>query len=111
MPASLFLLPARIADVLATTCLTASDGFKRLGPTAGAILGYFVAFYFRSITLRTIRPGMAYAIWSGLGTVLIAIAGWLVFKQRLDAPAIIGMSLIVAGVFVMQFFSKAQLGG
>lgn len=111
MPAAVFLILAIIAEVFATTCLTASDGFKQPWPTAGAIVGYLIAFYFLSITLRTIPTGVAYAIWSGLGTVLIALSGWVVFKQRLDAPAALGMTLIVAGVFVMQFFSKTYVNG
>lgn len=111
MPAMLSLLLAIFAEVFATTSMTASDGFTRTWPTIASIAGYLVAFYFLSLTLRTMPTGVAYAIWSGLGTVLIGVAGWLVFKQRLDLPAIIGMALIVAGVCVMQFFSKAQLHG
>ena len=111
MPALLSLVIAILAEVIATTCLTASKGFTQPAPTAGALLGYLVAFYFLSLTLRTMSTGTAYAIWSGLGTVLIAIAGWLVFKQRLDFPSVLGMTMIVAGVFVMQFFSKAGVSG
>lgn len=111
MPALIYLLFAILAEVFATTCMTASNGFTRLWPSIGSVVGYLIAFYLLSLTLRTIPTGVAYAIWSGLGTVLIGIAGWVVFKQRLDLPAIIGMALIVSGVFVMQFFSKAQLGG
>lgn len=111
MPALIYLFFAILAEVFATTCMTASNGFTRLWPSMGSVVGYIIAFYLLSLTLRTIPTGVAYAIWSGLGTVLIGIAGWAIFKQRLDLPAIIGMGLIVAGVFVMQFFSKAQLGG
>mgnify|MGYP003676187917 FL=1 len=71
------------------------------------VLGYGVAFYFLSLTLKTIPTGIAYAIWSGVGVVLISLVGWWLFRQALDLPAIIGMSLIVAGVIVINVFSKA----
>lgn len=103
------LIFAIVSEVVATSFLTASDGFTRLVPTLAAILGYLVSFYLLSITLRHIPTGVAYAIWSGIGTVLIAIAGWAFFKQRLDAAAIVGMTLIVAGVVVMQVFSNSNV--
>jgi len=99
------LLGAIISEVIATSALKASSGFTRLGPSVVVAVGYAVAFYLLSLTLRTIPVGVAYAIWSGLGIVLVALIAWLFYGQRLDAAAIIGMTLIVAGVVVMQKFS------
>ena len=79
----------------------------RLGPSLLVAAGYGVAFYFLSLTLKTVPVGVAYAIWSGAGIVLIALIGWVVLKQPLDLPAMLGMALIVAGVAVIQLFSKA----
>ena len=73
------------------------------------VVGYGVSFYFLSLTLRTIPVGVVYAIWSGVGIVLISLLGWIVYKQSLDTPAVIGMSLIVAGVVVLNVFSKAAV--
>ena len=97
---------AIICEVIATSLLKASEGFNRLWPTVGSIVGYCMAFYFLSITLKTIPTGVVYAIWSGVGIVLIAIVGWVAFKQRLDLPALLGMGLIAAGVIVINVFSK-----
>ena len=102
-----YLLTAIVAEVIATSALKASDGFSRLWPSVITVAGYMVAFYCLSLTLRTIPVGIAYAIWSGLGVVLITIAAWVLFGQKLDLPALIGMALIVAGVVVMNVFSKA----
>ncbi len=102
----LYLLAAIVAEVIATSALKASEGFTRLGPTAMVVVGYGVAFWLLSLTLRTIPVGLAYATWSGLGIVLIAIVGWLAFGQKLDAWAVLGMSLIVAGVLIMNLLSK-----
>jgi len=104
----LFLAGAIAAEVVATSALKASEGFTRLWPSVVVALGYGVAFYLLSLTLRTIPVGIAYAIWSGIGVVLIALIGWAVLKQPLDAPALLGMALIVAGVLVIQLFSKAS---
>jgi len=98
---------AIIAEVIATSALKASDGFTRLGPSLLVVFGYGVAFYCLSITLRTLPVGVVYAIWSGAGVALIALIGWLLFGQSLDAPAIAGMALIVAGVLVLNVFSKS----
>lgn len=95
------------AEVLATSALKASEGFTKPLPTLSMALGYTIAFYFLSLTLRTIPVGIAYAIWAGLGVVLITLVGWLQFDQKLDAAAIIGMGLIVTGVAVMNLFSTA----
>lgn len=102
----LFLLLAIITEVIGTSALKASDGFTRFWPAMIVICGYGVAFYFLSLTLRAIPVGVAYAFWSGVGIVLITLAAWLFFDQRLDFPAILGIALIIAGVVVMNVFSK-----
>jgi len=104
----LFLAVAILAEVIATSSLKASAGFTRLLPSIATVAGYGVAFYFLSLTLATIPTGIAYAIWSGVGIVLISLIGWMVFGQKLDAPAIAGMGLIVAGVLVINLFSKSS---
>jgi len=101
----LYLAIAIVAELIATSSLKASDGFTRLLPSAITIVGYLVSFYFLSQTLREIPVGIAYAIWSGVGIVLISIIGLVFFKQHLDLPALIGIGLIVAGVIVMNVFS------
>ena len=106
--AYLFLGIAIVAEVGATTALKASDGFTRLAPSALVVAGYAVSFYFLSLTLRELPTGIAYAIWSGVGIVLISLLSWLVFRQRLDLPALLGMGLIMAGVIVINVFSKSS---
>jgi small multidrug resistance pump len=106
MNAYAYLALAIAAEVIATSALKASEGFTRPGPSLLVAAGYGVAFYFLSLTLKTVPVGVAYAIWSGAGIVLIALIGWLVLKQPLDLPAMLGMGLIVAGVVVIQLFSK-----
>ena len=101
------LLIAIIAEVIATSALKASEGFTKLWPSIIVVIGYGAAFYALSLALREIPMGVAYAIWSGLGLILITLTGWLLYGQRIDAPALIGMVLIVAGVVVMNVFSKA----
>lgn len=102
-----YLAIAIAAEVVATSALKASDGFTKAGPTVVVVLGYGVAFYFLSLVLKSVPVGVAYAIWSGVGIVLIATIGWLFMKQSLDAGAIAGIALIVAGVLVIQLFSKS----
>lgn len=102
----LFLGVAIAAEVVATSSLKASAGFTRLLPSVLVIVGYAVAFYFLSLTLKAIPVGIAYAIWAGLGIVLISLVGWLAFGQRLDLASILGMGLIVSGVVVINVFSK-----
>ncbi|MBO9696558.1 MAG: multidrug efflux SMR transporter [Sphingopyxis sp.] len=97
---------AIVAEVVATSFLKQSDGFRNLGPSLIMAAGYVVAFYFLSLALRDIPTGVAYAIWSGVGIVLIATVAWVFQGQRLDAPAIAGMTLIVAGVAIMNIWSK-----
>lgn len=104
----LYLTIAIIAEVIATSALKASEGFTRMVPSAVVVVGYGLAFFMLSQTLRTIPVGVAYAIWSGVGIVLVSVVGFLLFKQRLDAPALLGIGLIIAGVLVMQVFSKTS---
>jgi len=101
------LAVAIVSEVIATSALKASEGFSRTGPSLIVIAGYGIAFYCLSLTLKSIPVGIAYAIWSGLGIVLVSAAGWILYKQKLDAGAIIGMMLIVAGVIVVNVFSKS----
>ncbi len=103
----LYLAIAIVAEVIATGALKSSAGFSKLGPSLLVILGYGIAFYFLSIVLKTVPIGIAYAIWSGLGIVLVSLLGILFFKQSLDMAAIIGLSLIVIGVIVIQAFSDS----
>jgi len=101
------LAAAIVAEVIATSALKSSDGFSRLWPSLLVVAGYGAAFFLLSLTLRAIPVGIAYAVWSGVGIVLVAAIAWLVHGQRLDAPAMLGMALIVAGVVVLNVFSKA----
>lgn len=101
------LFAAIILEVAGTTALQASQQFTRPLPTALMAASYLAAFYFLSLALRAIPVGIAYAIWSGMGIVLISLVGLIVFKQKLDPPAIIGLGLIVTGVIVVNAFSKA----
>ena len=103
----LFLAVAILAEVIATSSLKAADGFKKFWPSLLVIVCYSLSFYFLSLTLRDIPVGMVYAIWSGVGVVLITLIAWIIYKQHLDLPAIIGMLLIVVGVVVMNLFSKS----
>ncbi len=103
-----FLVVAIICEVFATSTLKSTEGFSRLWPTTAVVAGYTLSFYFLSLTLRTIPVGVAYAIWSGLGTILIVLIAWLVMKQKLDIPALAGIFLIVAGVIILNLFSKSS---
>ena len=107
MPAYLSLAVAIVAEVIATTALKSSQGFTRLWPALIVVLGYGVSFYCLSLTLRTMPTSVAYAIWSGVGLVLITLAAWLIHQQRLDWPAVAGIALIVAGVMVINLFSAS----
>ncbi len=101
-----YLGVAIVAEVIATSALKASDGFTRAGPSVVTVVGYAIAFYCLALTLRVIPTGIDYAIWSGIGIVLISAVGWVWFRQALDLPALIGLGLIVAGVMVVNLFSK-----
>ena len=98
---------AIVCEVVATSFMKQSEQFTRLVPSLITVAGYAAAFYCLSVVLRTIPMGVAYAIWSGVGIVLVALVGWMVFKQHLDVPAIIGMAMIVGGVLVINLFSQA----
>ncbi len=102
----LYLAIAIIAEVVGTSFMKQADGFTKLAPSLVCAVSYIVAFYFLSLTLKTIPTGMAYAIWSGAGIVLIAAAAWIFQGQKLDAPAMLGMGLIISGVLVMNLYSK-----
>jgi small multidrug resistance pump len=103
----LYLFVAIIAEVIATSALKATDGFTRLLPSAIVVVGYAAAFYFLALTLRTIPIGVAYAIWSGVGVILVSLVGVVLYKQVVDMPMAIGIALIIAGVLVMNVYSKA----
>ena len=107
MGAWLTLTLAILAEVVATSALKASEGFSRLLPSTVVVIGYGVAFYFLSLTLRHIPVGIAYAVWSGAGTVLIVLIGVLAFRQKIDLAGIVGIALIVAGVLVLNLLSKS----
>ena len=100
------LVGAILCEVAATLSLRLCEGFTRLVPSLVVVAGYSLAFYLLSFALKMIPVGIAYAIWSGIGMVVIAVFGWIVFKQILDVPAIIGLVLILAGVLVINLFSK-----
>lgn len=103
----IYLLIAILSEVTATTALKASDQFTRLWPSVIVVLGYASAFYFMSLTLRSIPVGISYAIWSGVGIILISITGYFFYHQKLDTPAMIGMAFIIAGVLIINLFSKS----
>lgn len=104
--AYLYLAIAIVAEVTATSALKASAEFTRLWPSVVVVVGYSAAFYFMTLVLRTIPVGITYAIWSGVGIVLVAVVGALLYKQVPDLPAMVGMALIVAGVAVIHLFSN-----
>jgi small multidrug resistance pump len=108
MNAWLTLGLAILAEVIGTSALKASNGFSNLLPSIVVIVGYGVAFFCLSLTLRQMPIGIAYAVWSGAGTALIALIGVVLYKQRLDMPAMIGIGLIVTGVLVLNLFSKSS---
>ena len=103
----LALAIAIIAEVIGTTALKASNEFTRLWPSLIVMAGYGTAFYFMALSMRVLPVGIMYAIWSGMGIVLVSIIGWVVYRQALDVPAMIGMGLIIAGAIVINVFSKS----
>lgn len=107
MKAWLTLGLAILAEVIATSALKASNGFSNLWPSIVVVVGYGVAFFCLSLTLKQMPLGIAYAVWSGAGTALIALIGVTIYQQKLDLPAIVGIALIVAGVLVLNLFSKS----
>ena len=102
----IYLAIAIVSEVVATSALKSAEGFTRLLPSVLVVVGYALAFYFLSLTLRTIPLGVAYAIWAGVGVALVALVGWVVYHQSLDIAALIGIALIVSGVIVLNLFSK-----
>jgi len=103
----IYLAIAIVAEVIATSALKASEGFTKPIPNIIVVLGFCTAFYLLSLVIKTVPIGVAYAIWSGFGIVLISIAGLILFGQKLDLAAIIGIVLIISGVVIMNFFSKS----
>ncbi|WNM57704.1 DMT family transporter [Candidatus Nitrospira allomarina] len=102
----LYLFLAIVAEVIATSSLKAAEGFTKLGPSLLVVIGYFAAFFLLSLVLRSMTVGIAYAIWSGVGIVLLALVGAVAFREIPDTPAVIGMGLIIAGVIVIHVFSQ-----
>ena len=104
----IYLILAVAAETIGTTALHASQQFTRLVPSIVVVVAYAVAFYLLSLTLRTMPVGIMYAIWSGLGIVLIALIGYAVFGQKLDGPAILGIAMILGGILVIHLFSATS---
>ena len=104
-----YLLLGIIAETIATSSLKYTQEFKKLWPSAGVLLLYVISIFFLTLSLRAIPVGIAYAIWAGLGIICVAILGFLWHKQKLDAPAIIGISFILAGVVLINLFSKSVI--
>ena len=102
----IFLFLAIMLEVVGTSGLKASEQFSKLLPSVITVVAYVCAFYFLGLTLKTLPVGIAYAIWSGVGIVLISVIGLIFFKQSVDLPAILGLGLIIAGVIVINIFSK-----
>jgi small multidrug resistance pump len=102
-----FLALAILAEVIATTALARSESFTRLWPSVVTVVGYVIAFWLLSYPLRVMPTGIVYAIWSGMGIVLISAVAWIWYRQTLDLAALIGLGLIVAGVLVVNLFSKS----
>lgn len=103
----LYLIVAIIFETIGTSALQASQQFTRTGPTLVVIIAYAVSFYLLGLSLKYMPVGIVYAIWSGLGIVSITIIGFVVFGQRLDTPALIGLAMILGGVLVIHLFSKS----
>ncbi|MBB4514134.1 DMT family transporter [Paraburkholderia fungorum] len=108
MPPYALLAIAIVAEVVATSAMRASEGFSRLVPSAVVVIGYGIAFYLLSLTLKSIPVGIVYAVWAGAGIVLITLVALVLYRQVPDVPAIIGLGLIIAGVAVLNIFSKMQ---
>ncbi|CAM3850579.1 multidrug efflux SMR transporter [Vreelandella rituensis] len=104
--AFVYLILAIIAEVVATSALKASSGFTQPMPTLVVVVGYGLAFYLLSLVLRSLPVGLAYAIWAGLGIVLVTVAGMVVYGEKPDLPAVIGIGFIVVGVVTLQLFSN-----
>lgn len=109
MKSWVFLAVAILGEVVATSALKASDEFSKLTPSVVVFVGYLISFYCLSVALKTIPVGVAYAIWAGLGIVLVAGISWLLYGQKLDLGAVVGMTLILTGVVVMNLFSNTTV--
>ncbi|ORE89075.1 quaternary ammonium compound-resistance protein QacE [Oceanococcus atlanticus] len=107
----LFLAVAICGEVIATSALKSSDGFTKLMPSIVVVSGYAIAFYFLALALKSIPVGIAYAVWAGLGIVLVAAIGWLLYGQKLDLWAFVGIGLIISGVAVLNLLSKVSAHG
>lgn len=107
LPAYALLGAAILAEVIGTSALKASEGFTRPLPSALTAVAYVAAFYALSLTLKTVPLGIAYGVWSGVGIVLVSAVGWVLYDQRLDAAALLGIGLILAGVLVIHLFSRS----
>jgi small multidrug resistance pump len=100
---------AIISEVIATASLKSTEGFTKFLPSTIVLIGYCAAFYFLSLTLDAIPIGVAYAVWSGVGIVGIAIISWIFYGQNLDLASIIGMGLIITGIIVMRLYSDVAV--
>lgn len=105
--AFLYLLIAILAEVIATSAMKASDGFSQLLPSGITILGYAFAIYFLSLTMKSIPIGITYALWSGAGIILVSLVGFFYYKQHLDVAAVIGLVFMIAGIMIINLFSKS----
>lgn len=105
----LFLLIAVMFETFGSSCLQASHQFTRFWPSVGVIIGFAGAFYFFTMVLKVLPLGITYALWSGIGIILITVSGRLLFGQKLDLPALLGLGLIISGILVINLFSKAQV--
>lgn len=103
----ILLLLAIVAETIGTTALQASQQFTKFWPAALCVVTYALSFYLLALALKVIPVGIAYAIWSGVGIVMIAIIGFAVFGQKLDLPAVMGMGLIIVGILVIHLFSNS----
>ena len=103
----IFLLIAISGELVGTSALKSAEGFTKIGPSIVSVLGYVIAFYFLSLTLKDIPVGIAYAMWSAIGIILVSIIGYFMYGQKLDTPAMIGIGFIVVGVVIMNLFSKS----
>ncbi len=108
MPPFLILIVAVLFETIGTTALQASQQFSRLGPSIVVVVAYGISFFLLSITLKFMPVGVVYALWSGMGIVFIAIIGLLVFGQKLDLAAVLGLAMIVGGIVVIHLFSNAS---
>ncbi|PTV94971.1 small multidrug resistance pump [Rhodobacter aestuarii] len=104
----LLLIIAVLFEIFGSNCLQASQQFTRFWPTVGVIISFGFAFWFFTLVLRELPLGITYALWSGLGIILIALSGWLIFGQKLDLPAVFGIGLILSGILVINLFSSAS---